>query len=727
MIYKSFVHLSRHAVLAKSLWAGTNPSSQQALLSSTRPYATSGKQQQQQQITLTSLDGKLVTPIIPLDPASTSTSATPRPRRSSTSSLDTPDLPKKTSRRYSISRADHLSSHIHKHTQHRSHQLRITTTASAVATYRQLKATNKDLSTAYFESVLDQLSTNLLSDATPQDTLAAILSVYTDAVSSKHKPSSRIYASVIYSLIALADHTDATIVSTAPKLRSNLTSHNARSPTSNGDSADSLYRAALDIYTASNCVNTQKYSPDLYVCVVLAAARLGAFDLLYSVPEQLAANKTHMTARIAAALIKGYGKRGDIKAAVECYQHYKFVSPSLPSTYTEDEFTLYAALVRAYYDCGRHEDAVAFAGHALEVAVDRPEQVGLLVAELIAGHARMGLCAQALPWLEHVDAKYLVDDEGVSALAVLSASIVAANDADAAKNLYQYTLSQPKISADLRDAIRGDYLVVCAGNDLTLEVLEAIAEASAAQAVWGLHAVAAVTRHLLRTGHVALALRTFENAPLRDPVREGATAVNLIVDGLRETGTLTPELALRVLFSPAVAAARASVFSDYTGGAVSCVALLHNEYLRGNLHRILLTHASHARSLMDVLLAWIHTAGANNSLGGLSIPAPLAEGLRCLMAAAVDVFTHQQQQEQQQDVAAIDALFREEVYNALSVLRDYHTLHIWMSFCAATAGHDGAGNGLKLGTNFQYPGQVQHHLASNPFKILELGLSYRNN
>ncbi|KAF5097916.1 hypothetical protein D0Z00_002213 [Geotrichum galactomycetum] len=718
MIYKSFVHLSRHAALAKSLWTGTNPSSQQALLSSTRPYTTSGKQQQQQQqqqqISLTSLDGKLlVTPIIPIDPASAAPTSTPRPRRSSTSSLDQPDLPQKptTSRRYSISRADNLSSQLHKHAHHRPpQQLRITTTASAVAAYRQLKAANKDLSTAYFESILDQLSTNLLSDATPQDTLAAILSVYTDAVSGSHKPSSRIYASVIYSLIALADHTDA-----PPKPRSNLVSTTNRP--ANGDSADSLYRAALDIYTASNCVNTQNYSPELYVCVILAATRLGAFDLLYAVPDHLAANKTHMTARIAAALVKGYGKRGDIKAAVECYQHYKFMAPA--ASLAEDEYALYAALVRAYCDCQRHDDAVIFAGHALETAVDHPEPAGLLVAELIAGHARAGLCAQALPWLEHVDAKYLVDDEGVSALAVLSATITAANDADAAKVLYQYALAQESISAEVRNVIRGDYLIVCAGNNLTLELLEAIAEASTAQAVWGLSTVAIVTRHLLRAGHVALALRTFENAPLRDPVREGAAAVTVIVDGLRETGLLTPELALRVLFSPAVAAARATAFSDPTGGAVLCVALLHGEYLRGNLHRALLAHASNARRLMDVLLAWAHIAGADNSLGGLAISAPLAEGLRCLMAAAVDVYTHQQKHCPQQET---EALFREEVYNVLSALQDHHTLHLWMSFCASTAPQ-----GLKAGGFAHHPAQVQHHLAADPFKILELGLSYRHN
>lgn len=726
MIYKSFVHLSRHAALAKSLWTGANPSSQQALLSSTRPYATSGKQpQQQQQINLTALDGKLlVTPIIPIDPASATPSSTPRPRRSSTSSLDQPDLPQKktTSRRYSISRADHLSSQLNKHAHHRSQQLRITTTASAVATYRQLKAANKDLSTAYFESILDQLSTNLLSDATPQDTLAAILSVYTDAVSGAHKPSSRIYASVIYSLIALADHTDA-----APKQRSNLPPTAPRP--SNGDSADSLYRAALDIYTASNCVNTQNYSPELYVCIILAATRLGAFDLLYAVPDHLAANKTNLTARITAALVKGYGKRGDIKAAVECYQHYKFMASSaLAASSAEDECALYAALVRAYCDCQRHDDAVIFAGHALETAIDHPEPAGLLVAELIAGHARAGLCTQALPWLEHVDAKYLIDDEGVSALAVLSANITAANNADAAKVLYQYALAQESISADIRDVIRGDYLIACAGNNLTLELLEAIAEASTAQAVWGLSTVAIVTRHLLRAGHVALALRTFENAPLRDPTREAAAAVSVLVDGLRETGLLTPELALRVLFSPAVAAARTTAFSDPSGGAVLCVALLHGEYLRGNLHRALLANTSNARRLMDVLLAWAHIAGSNNSLGGLAIAAPLAEGLRCLMAAAVDVYTHQQKQgPQQQSDAANDALFREEVYNVLSALQDHHTLHIWMSFCASTAPQDGAGTGLKSGGFANHPAQVHHHLAADPFKILELGLSYRHN
>lgn len=553
--------------------------------------------------------------------------------------------------------------------------LATTSIPSVLASYQLLQSHNFPITTEIHESVLAFLSSNILNGNSSQN-LNNVLSIYMDIV-SKSTPTRSIYASVISSLLTLANHT---ILQKETNLAySRLNNRHPRSALPavlasqrNGDSSASLYKAALDIFEASNSVKPQRYAEDLYQSILEAIVATGSYSMLYPVTKMFELNNYTLNADILATMVKGYGKHGDIKAAVECYKHYKALSHTLVD---RKEYHLYAALVGAYFDAGSPASGLIFLNKVLETT-STPSALAPVVAEIVDAYCRTGDYSSALAWIKHIENNPQFPSVTVQSLETLLSASCDANDFSAAATLFDAIRSRNELS----NVSRSEFISLCAKSNETSSFLSAIEESRFNNGVWDLSTVVMAVKYLIEIGDLDLAFRTLDTQGKRylqhlaesklDIESQSVDAVNHVVRYLQSSGNLTLSSVLNIMESELF---DAQVFSDDNGGGIACIQTIWDSQTNGDLDQVLADAPYTIVNIVDVHLKWIQASGANNSLGGLSIPTPLLESLRKNFSSLVHRFMSIS--------PSVDIVFKDDVSLALSVLGDEEISAAWTAYC----------------------------------------------
>lgn len=553
---------------------------------------------------------------------------------------------------------------------------------SVLSAFHQFRSKNLTPSLTSYEKTLSFLSSTILSHDSSTN-LTNILSIYTDAVSKRIALSSSIYTSVITGLVSLASHTAQHKENNLSYFRLSNRHGNdilpsVKTSAQKGDSSVSLYKAALDVFEASNVVKTQKFSLDIYQSVLDACIATENYALIYRVTKMLEVNNCVLTADTFVSLIKGYGKHGDVKAAVETYKHYKLLSGNMVN---KKEFEIYAALIGAYFDSGKPSHGLVFLNKILDSNSDS-EDIGVVLSEVVAGFGRIGDYESALTWVKRVESDEKLASLDLQTLVGVFSACADFSDIETCRSLFDFIASRIDAQEPAFNVSRNDYLAVCVKAADTNSLFKAIKETHIREGVWELSTLLSVTKYLLHIGDVEFALRTFgiqsqryldhmsmSNLQLEE---QNVDAINYISLELIKRNLLTPRASLSLIKS---AFFDSRVFSDVNGGGIACVEALWNAQSNGSISSILTETPFAIVDIVNAHLKWIHASAANNSLGSLSIPTPLLNNLRSNFAGFV--------QRLMAISPALDENFKAEISNALEILDDTVCLSEWTSHCEA--------------------------------------------
>lgn len=551
---------------------------------------------------------------------------------------------------------------------------------SVVASYQLLQTNNVPISTDVYENILSFLSSNILKDNSAQN-LTNILSIYMDMASKRLPPTNKIYSAVISSLIALAEYTvqhkeKSLAYYRLPQRHRKSALASILASQRKGDSSASLYKAALDIFDASNSVKPQKYTTKIYNNIINGLVSPGSSPMLYSITRMLEINNCTLTADILISLIKGYGRHGDVKAAVESYKHYKALSGSLVD---RKEYEVYAALIGAYFDTGSPESGLIFLNKVLETS-PKPMALELLISEVIEGYCRIGDYRSAVAWIERHENNPKYPSVNAKSLAVLLSASSDAGDIQTCKSLFDSLSSNKNLPASELDVSRSDFIALCVKCGNTDLLLGAIKESQLRGGVWDLSTVLFAVKYLVQAGQISLALETFQLQGHRylEYLRESSLeangqtvdAVNTLVKELQVSNNLNVNTALTLMESDLF---DAQVFSDVNGGGISCIKAIWDAQTDGTLDVILSDSPYSIVNIVNTHLKWIQASGANNSLGGLAIPTPLLNSLKSHFSGLIQSLITIS--------PALESSFKDDISYALDVLGAEDTAVVWSSFC----------------------------------------------
>lgn len=547
---------------------------------------------------------------------------------------------------------------------------------SVLASYQLLVSHNVPLTTEIYQSVLSFLSANILSNNTSQN-LSSLLSIYMDAV-SKSTPTRAIYASVIDGLATLAQHTETAKEGSVAYKR--LAQRHPRfalpsvlASLRNGDSSVSLYKAALDIFNASNSVKTQKFQPELYAKIVKAILATGDHAMLGPLIKMLDSNRTMLTAEVMALIIKAFGHKGDIKAAVETYKHYLAISANLVE---QQQFQVYSALIGAYFDTANPQSAHVFLNKIVALQHE-PADLAPAVDAVVEGYCRIGDYSSAMAWMAKIE--HNPDFPAVSSAALETVLTAACDAGDLDTSTALYKLMQN--SKSLSNVARSDFVTLCVKTNAPHPFMDAVHESSLNNGVWDLSTVFVAVRYFIQLGEVSLALRTLDNQSKLysqfmtesklDMENQSVDLVNRVVQELQVSGNLTVRAALSMMETEFF---DSKVFSDVNGGGIGCITAIWDSLASGELdNQVLADSPNTIVAIVDAHLRWIQASGANNSLGGLSISVPLLNSLSTNFGQLVTRLIA--------IAPPMEPSFEEDVALALSVLGETNVAAAWTQFC----------------------------------------------
>lgn len=550
---------------------------------------------------------------------------------------------------------------------------------SVLSAFREFQSRNITPSLSTYEQTLSFLASGILNNDRSEN-LSHILTIYMDAVTKHATKSSNIYSPVISSLVSLAEYTAKQKEQNLAYFR--LNERHASIPSSvqaamqQGDSSKSLYTTALDMFEASNSVKTQRYTAEVYQQILDACIKIGNYSLIYPVTRMLEVNNCTLNADIFISLITGYGRHGDIKAAVETFKHYKSLASNLVS---RKEHEVYAALVGAYFDSNKPEEGLIFLNKVLDSNTN-PTNLMPVIAEVILSYCRIGDHASALNWIQRIDKDEKMNTVDMQTMVKVLSAATDAGDITTSSDLFDFMASTRDAQIPLFNVARNDFLAACVRANDTENLFKGIKETHLRSGVWELATIMDVTKYLISVADVEFALRTFDiqskryldhmaksNLPITG---QSADAINIVERELSNANSLTPSFALQLAKTDIF---DASVFSDVNGGGIACMKLLWRAQADGSIKAVIAAAPHAIVDIVSVHLKWIRTSGANNSLGGLAIPSSLLNDLRSNFVEFVQLLMKAS--------PALEESFKGEITNALTALDAQEAASEWSSYC----------------------------------------------
>ncbi|KAF2279630.1 uncharacterized protein EI97DRAFT_492184 [Westerdykella ornata] len=143
-------------------------------------------------------------------------------------------------------------------------------------------------------------------------------------------------------------------------------------------SEDSSLRIAVKLFkSAISNQSGSTFSDNTYRLLVTACAESDCVEDMVQIYAHMEKTKVTPAADMFVPMIHAFGKSGDLKSAVECYDEYKALAISNDNgdvSLARKDNDVYAALIRAYAICGRFEGGWKFLSK-IEQALSAPEDV----------------------------------------------------------------------------------------------------------------------------------------------------------------------------------------------------------------------------------------------------------------------------------------------------------------------------------------------------------------
>lgn len=184
-------------------------------------------------------------------------------------------------------------------------------------------------------------------------------------------------------------------------------------------SEDDALPVAVKIFdTAIATSGEQLLSSDSYRSLIMACALHGRVDDMIQIYSHLESHKIKPIASMFPAMIEAFARSGDLSSAVECYNEYK--SMAIQDNAGQERFTermdheVYAAVVRGYAMCGRHEGGDRFFTRivkSLENALGQRQEQLENAQDTIIAH---GLIQQRLDAAQYMSALRIAEEQSMT-------------------------------------------------------------------------------------------------------------------------------------------------------------------------------------------------------------------------------------------------------------------------------------------------------------------------
>ena len=143
-------------------------------------------------------------------------------------------------------------------------------------------------------------------------------------------------------------------------------------------SEDGSLSIAVKIFDAAvNVESGRKFSEKTYRLLVTACAESQRVEDMVRIYAHMESKNVVPAADMFVPMIQAFGRSGDLRSAVECYDEYKALAIANDNgeiTLIRKDSDVYAALIRAYAACGRYEGGHKFLSK-IESALESPQDI----------------------------------------------------------------------------------------------------------------------------------------------------------------------------------------------------------------------------------------------------------------------------------------------------------------------------------------------------------------
>ena len=283
----------------------------------------------------------------------------------------------------------------------------------------------------------------------PHQVVPKALSVYTDLLRRKVVPDTTFYTGLIRLLSTHALDTLA-LKQTLDQQRIRYGDKEGRflfaSQGTEYDIAqedDSLVNAIRIFDSSTNTDLDRTYASEMYSSLIEACARSGKVDEMIRIVSHMDTHGTAPYAAIYPHMIDAFAAQGDLASVVECYNGYKALAIlnnyGKPAIKGRNDRDVYAAVVRAYSSCNRHEHGQNFYNKirsAYENSVDNHQELqdalrdSISVDAVVADHIKQGDFAKAMRVIDEEQLTAQARDQALLRVCVAAADRVTALSAD---------------------------------------------------------------------------------------------------------------------------------------------------------------------------------------------------------------------------------------------------------------------------------------------------------
>ena len=283
----------------------------------------------------------------------------------------------------------------------------------------------------------------------PHQVVPKALSVYTDLLRRKVVPDTTFYTSLIRLLSSHALDTLA-LKQTLDQQRIRYGDKHGRflfaSQGTEYDIAqedDSLVNAIRIFDSSINTDPDRTYSSEMYSSLIEACARYGKVDEMIRIVSQMDTRGVAPYGAIYPHMIDAFAAQGDLASVVECYNGYKALAilnnDGKPAIKGRNDRDVYAAVVRAYSSCNRHEHGRNFYKKirvAYENSIGNHQELqdalrdSIAVDAVVADHIKQGDFAQALRVINEEQLATQAREQALLRVCIAAADGVATLSAD---------------------------------------------------------------------------------------------------------------------------------------------------------------------------------------------------------------------------------------------------------------------------------------------------------
>lgn len=247
----------------------------------------------------------------------------------------------------------------------------------------------------------------------------AIVETYTEMLDQQVQPEITTVSTVIEALCKRS--TEVNDIIAESKLR---IERDATDATQEHEKVGRLMREdnvsiALDLFNASTNAMFQPHPIDTFNAILGALSNHGMAQEVLQVYEKMEVSQIKPNVTTFVHLITAFGKHGDMRSAIECYNEYKSQALQLPN---HDENIIYEALISSYFASGDASGGIEFLSKVRSVPAKYISR--RLLDAVVSGFCQRGDLEAAMKWVHEMKQTGTLPKPTVSTIrpVVLSAS-----------------------------------------------------------------------------------------------------------------------------------------------------------------------------------------------------------------------------------------------------------------------------------------------------------------